>query len=146
MNIVLKDPSGIIKTPGYPSTYPLSLTTQCIWKIIAPKGQVIRLEFSSFRMGRYSCLSVQHRIGKKHSLQFYKCATQPSFTVYSIGNVLSLKLSSYRDFLPGPGFIANYTFFPAGENIGFDRFYYCKSSILKLPSPSRPLPTTIPAI
>ena len=127
MNVILKDPSGIIKTPGYPSTYPLPLTTQCLWKIIAPKGQVIRLDFSSFRLGKYCCLYIElYSINKKNPLNIFECNVEPSFTVYSTGRELSLKVkTSYRP-TPGPGFIANYTFEPAGENITFERFYCCK--------------------
>lgn len=90
MNIIPKDPSGIIKTPGYPSTYPLPLTTQCIWKIIAPKGQVIRLDFSSFRIGKYCCLDIDlYSINKKSPLDIFECNAKPSFTVYSTGRELS---------------------------------------------------------
>ena len=135
-NIIPKDPSGIIKTPGYPLTYPLSLTAQCIWKIIAPKGQVIRLDFSSFRMGMHCCLEIElHSINKKSPLDLFECNTKPSFTVYSTGRELGLKLKTYYGATPGPGFIANYTFVPAGENIGFDRFSTAVKVLLPPPPP-----------
>ena len=49
-NILMKDTFGTIKTPGYPDGYPGDLIVDCHWKIIVPKGHVVRIEFSSFRL------------------------------------------------------------------------------------------------
>ena len=118
MNIVLTDPSGIIKTPGYPSNYPPVLITQCIWKIMAPKGQVIRLYFSSFRMGQYYCVHVQDGINKKDPLEIMsECGSDPSFTVYSTGRELNVHVKEHLSGNTGPGFIANYSTVSAGEKI-----------------------------
>ena len=122
MNIILRDPSGIIKTPGYPSNYPPVLITQCIWKIIAPKGQVIRLDFSSFRMGQYYCVHVQDGINKKDPLEIMsECGSDPSFTVYSTGRELSVYVKEHFSGNTGPGFIANYSTVSAGEKISLDQ-------------------------
>ena len=46
--ILMKDPSSTIKTPGYSGGYPGDLIVDYHWKIIVPKGHVVRIEFSSF--------------------------------------------------------------------------------------------------
>ena len=115
MNIILRDPSGAIKTPGYPSNYPTDLITQCFWKIIAPKGQMIRLDFSSFRMGQYHCVYIKDGINQKAPLEMFDCGSKTSFSVYSTGRELTLNIKKLLTSTPGPGFIANYSTAPAGE-------------------------------
>ena len=89
----------------------------CIWKIVAPQGQVVRLEILSLRMGTDCCLEVQDGIGEENTFEFSKCGTRPSpFVVYSTGRDLSLKANTVDiDCTPGPGFIANYSFVPEGK-------------------------------
>ena len=87
----------------------------CVWKIVAPQGQVVRLEILSLRMGTDCCLDVQDGIGKENTFEFSKCGTRPSpFVVYSSGRYLNLKANT-EDCRPGPGFIANYSFVPEGK-------------------------------
>ena len=88
----------------------------CVWKIVAPKGQVVRLEILSLRMGTgFCCLYVQDGIAEENPFEFRKCGTRPSpFVVYSTGRDLSLKANTMVC-TPGPGFIANYSFVPEGK-------------------------------
>lgn len=103
-NIVLKDPSGVIKTPGYPSSHPV---TQCYWKIFTPKGKVVRVDFSSFRLAGGACIYLVQTINKKNSIETVHCGQKPSFVIYSVSNELGIRIQElYRT---GPGFIANYT-------------------------------------
>ena len=81
MNIILTDPSGIIKTPGYPANYPSDLIKQCVWKIIAPKGQVVRVAFLSFRMAQSHYVDIKYSINKEDTLEFSLWGGKPSFTV-----------------------------------------------------------------
>jgi len=106
-NIVIRDPSGVIKTPGYPSGYTVYLLEQCYWKIFAPKGKVIRVEFLSFRLGFGACIDVVHTINKKYSIETSHCSQKPSFVVYSMTNELGIRVREL--YSTGPGFIANYT-------------------------------------
>ncbi|KAL9973791.1 hypothetical protein ACROYT_G020293 [Oculina patagonica] len=107
-NIVLKDPSGVIKTPGYPSNYPHNLIHQCYWKIFAPKGKVVRVDFSSFRLPRGTCVDVVNAINNKFPMKTTHCVEKPSFVVYSMTNELGIKVQEHYG-LTGPGFTANYT-------------------------------------
>lgn len=124
MNIILNGP-GTIKTPGHPSNYPKDLITQCIWKIIAPKGQVVRLSFSSFRMGLARCVDVKNSINKNEPLEISYCGWKKPFTVYSTGRELSLNVPrSYLSETSGPGFLADYLFLPAGEKSSYSSFLW----------------------
>lgn len=118
-NIVIRDPSGVIKTPGYPSGYTVHLIEQCYWKIFAPKGKVIRVEFLSFRLGFGACIDVVHTINKKYSIETSHCSQKPSFVVYSMTNELGIRVREL--YSSGPGFIANYTTVTAGNN----QFAFC---------------------
>ena len=112
-NIVLKDPSGVIKTPGYPSSDPV---TQCYWKIFTPKGKVVRVDFSSFRLARGTCIYFVQTINKKNSIETPHCGQKPSFVVYSMTNELGIRIQELYSTGHGPGFIANYTTVTAGNN------------------------------
>ena len=113
-NIVLKNPSGVIKTPGYPSSYPV---TQCYWKIFTPKGKVVRVDFSSFRLAPRTCIDLVQTINKKHPIAKSYCGQKPSFVVYSMTNELGIRIREL--YSTGPGFIANYTTVNAGNNERF---------------------------
>lgn len=117
MNIILKDRSGIIKTPGYPSNFPTNLITQCYWKILAPKNHVVRLDFISFRMGSSHCVYIHDSINKENPVETFKCRSKTSFTFYASGREASLSVYRipYADGTSGPGFIANYSVTPLGE-------------------------------
>ncbi|XP_067039505.1 cubilin-like isoform X3 [Acropora muricata] len=109
LNILFQNSSGVLKSPGYPSPYPVGLVGNCLWRIVAPKGQVIRLEFLSIRLGKgfICCLEIEDG-GRKIS----KCNTQPSpLSLYSKSRELTLKMKT-SSCSPGPGFIANYSFVP----------------------------------
>ena len=92
LNILFQNSSGVLKTPGYPSPYPVGLVENCLWRIVAPKGQVIRLEFLSIRLGKgfICCLEIDDG-GRKIS----KCHTQPSpLSLYSKSRELTLKVKT----------------------------------------------------
>ncbi|KAL9973788.1 hypothetical protein ACROYT_G020290 [Oculina patagonica] len=131
-NIVLKDPSGVIKTPGYPSNYPHNLIHhslrtrrisacrfspparrrlrphQCYWKIFAPKGKVVRVDFSSFLLPKGTCVDVVNAINNRFPMESTHCLQKPPFVVYSMTNELGIKVQERYNFT-GPGFTANYT-------------------------------------
>lgn len=108
MNIILRDSSGVIKSPGYPSNYNKNLISQCMWKINAPKGQVVQLTFSG-------CIEIKNSINEKDPSVISRCSRKKPFTVYSTGRDLSIGVRTYYSDSQRTGFIANYTFVPAGE-------------------------------
>ena len=118
MNILLKDPSGTIKTPGYPYGYSDNLIEECLWKIIAPKGNVVRLEFASFHLNEHDQVMIAATNNGNIYWYIFRRGKQASFTFYSTENELSVEVlkSSSPSGTSGPGFIANYTSVPAGEN------------------------------
>lgn len=65
-------------------------------------------------MGDSFCLSIQNDVNMKDPFHIFKCGMWPSFTVYSSGRELGLNVP-HRGITPGPGFIANYSFVPAGK-------------------------------
>ncbi|XP_067039514.1 cubilin-like isoform X2 [Acropora muricata] len=109
LNILFQKSSAVLKSPGYPSPYPVGLMENCLWRIVAPKGQVIRLEFLSIRLGKgFICRLEIDDGGRKMS----KCNTQPSpLSLYSKSRELTLKVKT-SSCSPGPSFIANYSFVP----------------------------------
>ena len=118
-NIVIKDPSGVIKTPGYPSSYPV---TPCYWKIFTPKGKVVRVDFSSFRLALGACIDIVHTVNKT-SIKTTHCGQKPSFVVYSMTNELGIQVREL--YYTGPtAFIANYTTVTAGDNRQFACRYF----------------------
>ena len=108
MNIILRNSSGVIKSPGYPSNYNKNLISQCIWKITAPKGQVVQLTFSG-------CIDIKNSINEKAPLVISRCSRKRPFTVYSTWRDLSISVGTSDFYSKRTGFIANYTFVPAGE-------------------------------
>ena len=116
MNIILRDSSGVIKSPGYPSNYNMDLISQCMWKITAPKGQVVQLTFLNFRMGLVHCVDIKNSVNEKDPLEISRCGRKRPFTVYSTGRDLSINVpDSYGIGSTNIGFMANYRFVPAGE-------------------------------
>lgn len=120
----MRDPSGTIKTPGYPDGYPGNLIVDCHWKIIVPQGNVVRIEFSSFRLYERVRLFdpddeddsavIEDSINSLNPRSVVHSGREPSFRFFSTGNELSIKVNS-RAGNSGPGFIADYVAVPAGE-------------------------------
>jgi len=108
MNIVLREPSGVIISPGYPRGYNDSLINECHWKIIAPKGKVVRVEFPSFHLAKYDNVMITDTINGLNARNIIRFGKQLSFTFFSTGHELKLEAKSYAGTY-GPGFIANYT-------------------------------------
>lgn len=133
-NIVLKNPSGIIKTPGYPFNYPDNLIDQCYWKILAPKGSVVRVEFSSFRLRRGDCVNIINAMNRRFPIRStLYCGKHPSFVVYSMTNELGINAQERLHLSnTGPGFTANYTTVPAGKNDQFSCRYFGRHATLLL--------------
>jgi len=115
MNIVLREPSGVIISPGYPRGYNDSLINECHWKIIAPKGKVVRVEFPSFHLAKYDNVMITDTINGLNARNIIRFGKQLSFTFFSTGHELKLEAKSYAGTY-GPGFIANYTSVSSGEN------------------------------
>lgn len=123
-NILMKDPSGAIKTPGYPGGYPGDLIVDCHWKIIVPKGHVVRIEFSSFRLyerlrifdpdDQDDSAVIEDSINGLNPRSVVHSGREASFRFFSTGNELSIKVKG-RAGNSGPGFIADYAAVPAGE-------------------------------
>ena len=120
-NIVLKSSSGVITTPGYPSSYPQDLIKQCFWKIQAPVGNIVRVDFLSFRLPSFrTCLIILFAINKINPTQKLFCGLRASFLLYSMTNEIGIEgPQSYGFNLGRGGFIANYTTMPAGKNEGW---------------------------
>ena len=119
MNIVLRDPSGIIATPGYRQGYQVSYHPhghECHWKIIAPKGRVVRVEFSSFRLhnDQYQYVEIADRINGINSRTVKRTGVLPSFNFYSWGNELSV-FAFGISYDSNNGIFANYTTMPTGQ-------------------------------
>ena len=60
-------------------------------------------------------MEIVNALNKQFPLGIRRCGANPSFVIYSISNELGIKVNSYIPYT-GPGFIANYTTVPAGEN------------------------------
>lgn len=116
-NIVLKDPHGVIQTPGYPLSSAGVLIKQCYWKILAPKGKAIRVYFSSFRLYTTDCVGVVYKLNDRlsSSVKPVGCGWSPPFAVYSMTNELGIKVNKPSTSTIGLTFIANYRIIPAGK-------------------------------
>ena len=117
MNIFFEDSSGTIETPGYPSGYNNSLINECSWKIIVPTDKVVRIEFTSYRLGQYDYAEIADRINGLLPISILLSGTEPSFKFYSTGRELNIKVTARSDQKSGPGFTADYTAVPAGESV-----------------------------
>ena len=128
---MVKDPSGVINTPGYPSAYPEKLMEQCYWKILAPKGTVVRVDFSSFRLQTRECVYIVFAINGRFPIWLLRCGKNPSFVLYSMTNELGIKFRQSLISTTGPGFIANYTTIPAGKSERLERHATLLSRVKK---------------
>ena len=101
-NIVLKDPSGVLETPGNPNRL-------CYWKIIAPKGRILRVEVLSIQLSMLECVEIVFKLNKRNPPSAKRCEqSYPSFVLYSLTNELGIKYQHYG--IPtNYGFRANYT-------------------------------------
>lgn len=117
MNILLRDPSGVIKTPGYPYGYTDESVHDCYWKLIAPKGNVVRVTFTTFQIHTYDRVQINDNWNDWYPWFIDKRGPGHSFTVYSTGRELGIKVYGHQyPGKSGPGFIANYTMVPGGED------------------------------
>ena len=116
MNILLGNASGVFQSPGYPSSYPYKLITQCRWKIIAPQGKMVRMTFTSFQLNMYDWVEFTDNTDNWNPYFITRSGSVPSFTVYSTGRgQLGVKVKGLKGDTgkTGPGFIATYTMVPA---------------------------------
>ena len=118
MGILLKDSSGTITTPGFPQGYNYSLIAECSWKILAPAGNVVRVDFISFSLAKYDYVTIADALPGWNLDQSIRLSGQKaSFTVFSMGNELSINVFAVSSFgTGGPGFVANFTSVPTGKN------------------------------
>ena len=116
MGIILKESSGTITTPGFPQGYNYSLIAECSWKILAPAGNVVRVDFISFSLAKYDYVTIADALPGWNLDQSIRLSGQKaSFTVFSMGNELSINVFSLYG-TSGPGFVANFTSVPTGKN------------------------------
>lgn len=119
MNILLRNATGVLKTPGFPHGYPNGSIRDCLWKLIAPKGKVVRLTFMTFQMYVDDEMEIFDNWNWWRPWKIHRREPWRSFTVYSTGRQLAIKVTedlSTRS--TGAGFIANYTMVPAGGKEG----------------------------
>ncbi|KAJ7389727.1 hypothetical protein OS493_029627 [Desmophyllum pertusum] len=117
MNILLQNSSGVIKTPGYPISYPYKLISQCRWKLIAPEGEMVRLTFLSFQMNIYDSVEITDNVDVWNPYFLTRSGLLPSFTVYSTGRQLGINVN-VKVGNTGPGFSAIYSMVPAAVSSG----------------------------
>ena len=118
MGILLKDSSGTITTPGFPQGYDYRLIRECSWTILAPAGNVVRVDFISFSLAGLDYVTIADVIPGWNLAQSIRPSGQiASFTVFSMGNELSINVFGISAFgTGGPGFVANFTSVPTGKN------------------------------
>ena len=95
MNIELRNASGVIKSPWYPHSFPYEVENKCHWKIIVPKGKVVRIEFLSFRV-YYIYVEIADRMNGLYPQIVKFSGKLPSFNFYSTGHELSIMVKGYR--------------------------------------------------
>ena len=121
MNILLTNPSGVIKTPGFPAGYTDSSVRDCFWKLIAPKGKVVRVKFLTFQIHVNDRVRITDNWNWWYPWYVDRQEPWQSFTVYSTGRELGIKVYGHKyppkDLVPGQGFIANYTMVSGGRTI-----------------------------
>ena len=118
MGILLRDSSGTITTPGFPQGYDDSLINECFWKILAPTGNVVRVDFISFSLAEYDYVTIAESDALAEwnlDQSITRSGQKASFTVFSMGNELSINVFSLYG-TSGPGFVANFTSVPTGKN------------------------------
>ena len=118
MGILLKDSSGTITTPGFPQGYNYSLIGECSWKILAPAGNVVRVDFISFSLADIDYVTIADALpGWNLAQSIRRSGQKASFTVFSMGNELSINVFGLSAIgTGGPGFVANFTSVPTGKN------------------------------
>ena len=118
MGILLKDSSGTITTPGFPQGYDSRLIRECSWTILAPAGNVVRVDFISFSLADSDYVTIADALPGWNLDQSIRLSGQKaSFTVFSMGNELSINVFGIPGFgTGGPGFVANFTSVPTGKN------------------------------
>ena len=118
MGILLKDSSGTITTPGFPQGYDNGLIRECLWTILAPAGNVVRVDFISFSLDSIDYVTIADALpGWNVAQSIRRSGQKASFTVFSMGNELSINVFAISSFgTGGPGFVANFTSVPTGKN------------------------------
>ena len=116
-NILLRNPSGVIKTPGFPLGYSENSVRDCYWKLIAPKGKVVRLTFETFQLHPGDEVKINNCRYDWYRWILNKRNTEPSFTVFSTGRELGIGFDIYGKHHHGSalGFAANYSMIPGGK-------------------------------
>lgn len=119
MDILLGNTSGVIQSPGYPSSYPAKLIMQCRWKIVAPRGKMVRMTFTSFQLNMDDWVEFTDNTDNWNPYFITRSGSVPSFTVYSTGRgQLGVKVKAHTG-RTGPGFIATYTMVPAAGQVKY---------------------------
>ena len=103
-----------MKTPGFPKDYTSALVRDCFWKIIAPRGHLVRLEFITFQIRVSDRVKISYDWNWWYPWYIYRLTPWHSFTVYSTGRQLGVQLFGADEVDDGVGFLANYTMVPAG--------------------------------
>ena len=111
MGILLKDSSGTITTPGFLR----GDDNICSWKILAPAGNVVRVDFISFSLADSDVTIADALPGWNLDQSIRLSGQKASFTVFSMGNELSINVVSLYG-TSSPGFVANFTSVPTGKN------------------------------
>ncbi|KAI5725404.1 hypothetical protein M8J77_014895 [Diaphorina citri] len=104
-------PEGTLTSPQYPDPYPPNML--CVWTLTVPRGQQIRLNFTTFQLERYFCNPtcgdtdyLEVRDGGYESspqLGIYCCKNHPG-EITSSGHQLYIKFFSDDDRFKYPGF------------------------------------------
>ena len=103
-----------MKTPGFPKDYTSASVRDCFWKIIAPRGHLVRLEFITFQIRVNDRVKISYDWNWWYPWYIYRLTPWHSFTVYSKGRQLGVQLFGADEADHRVGFLANYTMVPAG--------------------------------
>ena len=135
MGIFLRDSSGTITTPGFPQGYDESLISQCFWKILAPTGNVVRVDFISFSLADSDYVTFAVAPSEWNlDLSIKRYGQKASFTVFSMGNELIIDVfRSYYTGTSGQGFVANFTSVPTGKSL-YNQRTIVKGAVLLKPT------------
>lgn len=122
-NIHGSQPSeGLITSPRYPLTYPPD--SNCLYKLTAASGLVIRISFIHFELERplprsnqcfndYVIITVTDRHGRDHIGDRY-CGLSLPPPIQTMQNTLTIRFHSSRT-NQYPGFKLHYQFLPEGN-------------------------------
>ena len=135
MGIFLRDSSGTITTPGFPKGYDESLINQCFWKILAPTGNVVRVDFISFNLADSDYVTIAVAPSEWNlDLLIRRYGQKASFTVFFMGNELSIDVSRrFYTGTSGQGFVANFTSVPSGKTL-YNQRTTVKAAVLLKPT------------